>query len=409
MRYISTRTSLPVRIVGLSTAISNAGDVADWLGIPPDGLFNFHPSVRPVPLECHIQVLCVCVCVCVCVCICVCVCVCSRACVRAPAPTPMPHFLPPPPPPQGFEGKHYCPRMQTMNKPCYAAIRAHSSQKPTLVFVSSRRQTRLTALDLAAYALADDMPGQFLNMSQVGCGCVGVCVYVCVCACLCAFTCTFAYLHPPPPPPPRPPPPPSETDACITAALDPSLKQTLQFGIGLHHAGLCDSDRKLAEGLFLSCKIGGCGGVGEGWGCAHVSLCAHTRAHSPSPINPTPHRCVVCHCYTGMGCQPACAPGGGQGHRVLRRQEQALCGHACNRRAAGDVYVYVCVCIHIYIYVCVYICVCIYIALCGYACDRRAAGGGKGCWGSVCACVYLYVRTRVRVSYVHTPPLLFCR
>ena len=44
---------------------------------PAQGLFNFKPSVRPVPLECHIQ---------------------------------------------GFPGKFYCPRMATMNKPAYAAI-----------------------------------------------------------------------------------------------------------------------------------------------------------------------------------------------------------------------------------------------------------------------------------------------
>jgi hypothetical protein len=31
-------------------------DLADWLGIGPKGLFNFKPSVRPVPLEAHIQV-----------------------------------------------------------------------------------------------------------------------------------------------------------------------------------------------------------------------------------------------------------------------------------------------------------------------------------------------------------------
>lgn len=46
----------PVRFVGLSTALANAQDLADWLGISPAGLFNFKPSVRPVPLECHIQV-----------------------------------------------------------------------------------------------------------------------------------------------------------------------------------------------------------------------------------------------------------------------------------------------------------------------------------------------------------------
>ncbi len=35
-----------------------------------------------------------------------------------------------------------------------------------LVFVSSRRQTRLTALDLIAYAAADDRPRQFLRVSD---------------------------------------------------------------------------------------------------------------------------------------------------------------------------------------------------------------------------------------------------
>ena len=71
---------------------------ADMYGIM-QGLFNFKPSVRPVPLECHIQ---------------------------------------------GYPGKFYCPRMATMNKPAYAAIQTHSPLKPVLVFVSSRRQVRPT-------------------------------------------------------------------------------------------------------------------------------------------------------------------------------------------------------------------------------------------------------------------------
>ena len=53
-------------------------------------------------------------------------------------------------------GKHYCPRMATMNKPTYASITTYSPRKPALVFVSSRRQTRLTALDLISFAAQDD-------------------------------------------------------------------------------------------------------------------------------------------------------------------------------------------------------------------------------------------------------------
>ena len=36
---------------------------------------------------------------------------------------------------------------------------------------------------------------------------------------------------------------------------DPSLKHTLQFGIGLHHAGLADVDRRVCEALFVAGKI----------------------------------------------------------------------------------------------------------------------------------------------------------
>ena len=55
MNFISSNTDKNIRIVGLSTALANARDLADWLGIGNQGLFNFRPSVRPVPLEVHIM------------------------------------------------------------------------------------------------------------------------------------------------------------------------------------------------------------------------------------------------------------------------------------------------------------------------------------------------------------------
>jgi len=113
--FITHHTNNPVRIIGLSTALANARDLADWLGIKQTGLYNFKPSVRPVPLEVHIQ---------------------------------------------GFPGKFYCPRMATMNKPCFQEIQIHSPKKPTLIFVSSRRQTRLTALDLISCLATDSNPKQ---------------------------------------------------------------------------------------------------------------------------------------------------------------------------------------------------------------------------------------------------------
>ena len=53
-----------------------------------------------------------------------------------------------------------------MNKPAFKAIQTHSPEKPVLIFVSSRRQTRLTALDLIAYLAAEDNPKQWLNMPE---------------------------------------------------------------------------------------------------------------------------------------------------------------------------------------------------------------------------------------------------
>jgi activating signal cointegrator complex subunit 3 len=94
MRYIAEQTDSNIRFVGLSTALANAKDVADWMGIHKLGLFNFKPSVRPVPIKVFFD---------------------------------------------GFSEKHYCPRMATMNKPCFKAINTHSKDAPVLVFVSSRR------------------------------------------------------------------------------------------------------------------------------------------------------------------------------------------------------------------------------------------------------------------------------
>ncbi|KAG0485466.1 hypothetical protein HPP92_009545 [Vanilla planifolia] len=168
MRYISSQTERTVRFVGLSTALANARDLADWLGVGEVGLFNFKPSVRPVPLEVHIQ---------------------------------------------GYPGKFYCPRMNSMNKPAYAAICTHSPLKPVLIFVSSRRQTRLTALDLIQLAAADENPRQFLNM------------------------------------------PDEEVEMVLSQVTDNNLRHTLQFGIGLHHAGLNDKDRSLVEELFANNRI----------------------------------------------------------------------------------------------------------------------------------------------------------
>jgi replicative superfamily II helicase len=168
MNYISSQMDKKIRIVGLSTALANAGDLADWLGIGHVGMFNFRHSVRPVPLEVYIE---------------------------------------------GHAGKHYCPRMIAMNKPTYSAIMTHSPDKPVIVFVSSRRQTRLTSRDLISFCAQDENPRKFMNISE------------------------------------------ADMEEITHNMSDESLKLSLQFGIGLHHAGLVEKDRKVVEELFLNGKI----------------------------------------------------------------------------------------------------------------------------------------------------------
>ncbi|KAG8388729.1 hypothetical protein BUALT_Bualt02G0155600 [Buddleja alternifolia] len=103
--------------------------------------------------------------------------------------------------------------MNSMNKPAYAAICTHSPTKPVLIFVSSRRQTRLTALELIQYAASDEHPRQFLAIPE------------------------------------------ESLQMILSQVTDQNLRHTLQFGIGLHHAGLNDKDRSLVEELFANNKI----------------------------------------------------------------------------------------------------------------------------------------------------------
>ncbi|KAG2787421.1 Activating signal cointegrator 1 complex subunit 3 [Phytophthora cactorum] len=168
------RSGPSIRVIGLSTALANAGDVGRWLGgvtsshanTPEAGqVYNFRASVRPVPMDVHIQ---------------------------------------------GFPERHYVARMAAMNKPTFMAIKAHSPDKPVLIFVSSKAQTKLTALDLIQFCVADDGGKRFLKMDEA--------VMDSICQ--------------------------------SNQIVDETLKHTLSFGIGLHHAGLARRDRELVEKLY---------------------------------------------------------------------------------------------------------------------------------------------------------------
>ncbi|KAK7529744.1 Sec63 Brl domain-containing protein [Phyllosticta citricarpa] len=168
MNYIASQKKGSVRLMGMSTACANATDLGNWLGVK-EGLFNFRHSVRPVPLEIYID---------------------------------------------GFpEQRGFCPLMQSMNRPTFLAIKAHSPDQPVIVFVASRRQTRLTARDLINYCGMEDNPRRFVHMSE------------------------------------------DDLALNLDRVKDDALREALTFGIGLHHAGLVESDRQLSEELFANNKI----------------------------------------------------------------------------------------------------------------------------------------------------------
>ncbi|KAI1980317.1 putative steryl acetyl hydrolase mug81 [Ophidiomyces ophidiicola] len=168
MNYIASQSKGLVRLLGMSTACANAADLGGWLGVN-HGLYNFRHSVRPVPLEIYID---------------------------------------------GFpEQRGFSPFMQSMNRPTFLAIKNHSPDKPVIIFVASRRQTRLTAKDLINFCGMEDDPRRFVHMSE------------------------------------------DDLHINLARVKDDILKEALSFGIGLHHAGLVESDRQLAEELFANNKI----------------------------------------------------------------------------------------------------------------------------------------------------------
>ncbi|TDH66168.1 uncharacterized protein CCR75_009651 [Bremia lactucae] len=171
-RFQSAHRSM--RIIALATTLANASDVGRWLGaittsdLDSGHVYNFRASERPVPVQVIIQ---------------------------------------------GFPERQYVARMAAMNKPTYMAIQAHSIDKPVVIFVSSKAQTKLTALDLIQFCVASnerDESKRFLRMDE-------------------AVMSTLIQ---------------------STQIKDETLKHTLAFGIGLFHAGLTRREREVVEKLY---------------------------------------------------------------------------------------------------------------------------------------------------------------
>ncbi|KRT82021.1 helicase, partial [Oryctes borbonicus] len=165
MRYISSQIERQIRIVALSASLTDYKDVAQWLGCNTNCTFNFHPSVRPIPLELHVQ---------------------------------------------GINITHNMSRLIAMSKPVYNAITRHSPHKPVIIFVPTRKQARLTAVDLLTYTAAEGQPNKFFHAEE------------------------------------------EDIKPFLDRMSDKTLKETLSQGVAYMHEGLTASDLRLVEQLFDS-------------------------------------------------------------------------------------------------------------------------------------------------------------
>jgi len=183
-RYVASQLQKPVRIVALGSSIANAKDVGDWLGVPSSALYNFPPSVRPVPLEIHLH---------------------------------------------GFETNHFGNRLLSMAKAVFNAVVGHCQgdsvvgDKPAIIFVPSRKQSQLTAIDLITYAAASGQPDRFLGSSLFdGDESDGMEV--------------------------------SKREAhvreLIAGIVEPALAQTIQHGVAFLHRGLTMKDQNRVRALY---------------------------------------------------------------------------------------------------------------------------------------------------------------
>ncbi|KKA23733.1 Pre-mRNA splicing helicase [Rasamsonia emersonii CBS 393.64] len=166
MHYIALQTENDMRIVGLSVPLSNARDIGEWIGANKHTIYNFSPHVRPVPLELHIQ---------------------------------------------SFNIPHFPSLMLAMAKPTYHSILQLSPDKPALVFVPNRKQTRSTAIDLLGACVADDNEDRFLHADV------------------------------------------EEIMPLLDRIHERTLAESISHGIGYYHEALSTNDKRIVSHLF---KIG---------------------------------------------------------------------------------------------------------------------------------------------------------
>lgn len=114
--------STSIRFVGLGSCIANSNNFADWLGVTSANCFNFHPQVRPVPVEISMM---------------------------------------------AFESQSQSTLNASMIRPLLSSLsRSADPSTPSLIFVPSRRLSRTITIDLLTYLQAENTPQRFLHASE---------------------------------------------------------------------------------------------------------------------------------------------------------------------------------------------------------------------------------------------------
>ena len=170
-RFVASQLEKSVRVIGLASSLANAKDVGDWIGASSQGIYNFASDVRPVPLDIHMLT---------------------------------------------YDTNHSSSRILAMAKPAFNAIVKLSPNKPVIIFVPSRKQAQLTAIDMIAFSTA----GGDANSSS-------------------RFTNKTAGSQ-------------SALEEEVATLSDQTVGQTLLQGVGFIHSGMSKADRSKVEGLLTS-------------------------------------------------------------------------------------------------------------------------------------------------------------
>ena len=111
-----------MRFVALASCIANVNNFSDWLGVSASNCFNFHPQVRPIPVEINMQ---------------------------------------------SFEAPNQTSLQLGMTRPLLHAISKNADPStPTIIFVPSRKMSRLLTTDLMISMQAENTPQRFLHVDN---------------------------------------------------------------------------------------------------------------------------------------------------------------------------------------------------------------------------------------------------